>query len=86
MDNKRFYNSKAWIALRNAFRIQNPLCVNVDQCGGATHTIDHIKAISEGGARLDPANLQALCKSCNASKTAKQRKGATRLNPQSLMP
>jgi len=72
VDNAKFYNSKAWIALRNAFRMQNPLCKNVDKCGGATHTVDHIVPISEGGAALDVANLQPLCQACNSSKTGKQ--------------
>ncbi len=72
VDNSKFYNSKAWRSLRDVFRMQNPLCVNVDTCGGATHTIDHIKPIGEGGAALDINNLQPLCKSCNASKTGKQ--------------
>lgn len=74
VDNGKFYRSKAWIAMRNAFRAQNPLCKNVDQCGGATHTVDHIKPISEGGAALEVSNLQPLCQSCNASKTVSQRK------------
>lgn len=72
VDNGRFYRSKEWIATRNAFRTANPLCKNVDTCGGATHTVDHIKPISEGGAKFDWGNLQPLCKSCNASKTGKQ--------------
>ena len=72
VDNSRFYHSREWIALRNAFRAANPLCKNVDECGGATHTVDHIIPISEGGARLDWNNLAPLCQSCNASKTGKQ--------------
>lgn len=72
VDNGKFYRSKTWIALRNAFRAQNPLCINVDKCGGATHTVDHRIPISEGGAALDGSNLQPLCQSCNASKTGKQ--------------
>ena len=72
VDNSKFYHSKEWIALRNAYRRQNPLCINVDTCGGATHTIDHIVPISEGGAALNTDNLQPLCKSCNARKTGKQ--------------
>lgn len=72
VDNGKLYRSKRWMQLRDAFRSQNPLCVNYEKCGGATHTIDHVKPISEGGAIYDWANLQALCVSCNASKTGKQ--------------
>lgn len=31
---------------------------------------DHIVPIGEGGARYDPANGQALCADCDATKTA----------------
>lgn len=75
VDNQAFYHSKEWIRLRNAFRLQNPLCANVDSCGGATHTVDHITPISEGGAPLDVSNLQPLCRECNASKTGRQAHG-----------
>jgi len=29
---------------------------------------DHIRAIKDGGARLDPSNHQSLCAGCNARK------------------
>jgi 5-methylcytosine-specific restriction enzyme A len=32
--------------------------------------VDHIIALSRGGARLDPANLQSLCRTCHNRKTA----------------
>ena len=28
-------------------------------------TVDHITALADGGARLDPANLRAACRACN---------------------
>lgn len=28
---------------------------------------DHITPVAQGGARLDPANLRAACRPCNAS-------------------
>lgn len=34
-------------------------------CTGHANTVDHIRAIAEGGARLDPANLRAACAPCN---------------------
>ena len=72
VDNGKFYRSKQWIAVRNSFRMQNPLCKNWEQCGGVTHTVDHIKPISEGGAVFNWENLQPLCQKCNSSKTGKQ--------------
>jgi 5-methylcytosine-specific restriction endonuclease McrA len=32
------------------------------------NVVDHIKRLAEGGARLDPQNLQSLCYSCNRIK------------------
>ncbi len=72
VDNGRFYRSAKWIKLRDAFRLANPLCVNVDTCGNAMYYVDHIVPIAEGGAPLDWGNLQSLCVQCNASKTGKQ--------------
>lgn len=74
VDNSRFYNSTEWRNLSKAFKRENPVCVNFEICGGAADYTDHIKPISQGGAKLDWANLQSLCTSCNASKTSKQGK------------
>jgi hypothetical protein len=42
-------------------------CTQLGRRERATCT-DHIRAMKDGGARLDPANLQSLCKACNAWK------------------
>jgi 5-methylcytosine-specific restriction protein A len=34
--------------------------------------VDHIKPISEGGEAFDIGNLQSLCVSCHAKKSAKE--------------
>lgn len=69
-----FYSSSAWIKLRNYKRLLNPLCEHCIKLDILTpyHTVDHIKPISEGGAALDLANLQTLCKQCHAIKTGKE--------------
>ena len=72
VDNQRFYNSAAWRKFAKAHKMQNPLCVNFDECGGVAEYSDHINPISEGGAKFDLENIQSLCKKCNASKTGKQ--------------
>ena len=41
---------------------------------------DHIRAQAAGGARMDPANHQSLCRSCNARK-AVRFEGALGRNP-----
>ena len=70
-----FYNSKMWRSLRN-YKIQmQPLCEQCERKGltEAGREIDHIVAIKDGGQRLALGNLQTLCSSCHASKSAKER-------------
>ena len=70
-----FYNSKKWVSLRN-YKIQmNPLCEQCERKGltEAGREIDHIVAIKDGGETLALRNLQTLCRSCHASKSAKER-------------
>ena len=35
-------------------------------CSGPASTVDHVRPLAEGGARLDPANLVACCVRCNS--------------------
>lgn len=46
-----------------------------EQCGlkGVKLYADHIVEIRDGGSKTDPANGQALCASCHARKTARER-------------
>lgn len=60
-----FYNSTAWRTLRNAFIKANPKCI---ECGQPATVADHKVRIKEGGAPLDPNNLQAMCQSCHNRK------------------
>lgn len=65
-----FYSSVAWLRTRDAYRAKNPLC---EKCSQPMYYVDHIVPISQGGAKHDFNNLQSLCKSCNAKKTAGQK-------------
>jgi 5-methylcytosine-specific restriction protein A len=69
-----FYSCSAWIKLRNYKRLLNPICESCEKLGLIIpfNTIDHIIPITEGGAALDLANLQTLCKQCHAIKTGKE--------------
>lgn len=73
---KRGYD-RTWQKLRAWFLASNPLCVHCQQAGILTvaHHVDHIQPITQGGARLDQANLQALCAGCHSRKTRRERKG-----------
>lgn len=72
----RFYNSKAWRNLRANFIQDNPICVMCSKEGKLVpgDHVDHIKPISEGGAKLEPSNLQTLCRSCHSRKTLEEQR------------
>lgn len=53
-----------WQRLRAWYLKQYPLCNRCEGVVPAT-VVHHIKPISEGGARLDVENLEALCATCH---------------------
>lgn len=69
-----FYRSKEWRNIRQRKLFLNPFCEECSRHSIATPAtdIDHIVAITAGGARLDIQNLRALCHSCHSRKTAKE--------------
>jgi 5-methylcytosine-specific restriction protein A len=71
---KAFYDSKAWRSLRNYKRQLDPLCEECERKGiiEPGMEVDHIKSLRDNGAPLSLGNLQNLCKSCHASKSAKE--------------
>lgn len=63
---KRGYDN-AWMRCRNMFITMHPLCsicLENSKYTPAT-VVHHIIPISEGGKRLDPANLTSLCRECH---------------------
>ena len=71
---RAFYNSRQWRSLRN-YKIQlDPLCEECNRKGLVEPgvEVDHIKALRDNGAPLSLSNLQSLCRSCHASKSAKE--------------
>ena len=71
-DNSAFYHSKAWRMTRKFYIKDNPLCEMCKRKGETTaaQMVDHIKQISLGGLMLHHSNLQSLCNSCHAKKSA----------------
>lgn len=70
-----FYGTGRWRKVRDRYIKRHPLC---EDClaRGITRPaamVDHIEEIKDGGAKLDPENLQALCWGCHAVKTADGR-------------
>lgn len=67
------YHSTRWRKLTAWYKMNHPVC-EMEGCTQPSKYTDHIKPISEGGDIWNEQNLQALCVSCNAKKTAKQSK------------
>jgi 5-methylcytosine-specific restriction endonuclease McrA len=60
----------AWAKVSKYVRTNEPVCRH---CKNALATmVDHIKPLKQGGDRLALNNLQPLCHSCHATKTAKE--------------
>lgn len=55
-----------WRALRADVLRRHPRCA----CGSKATEVDHLVAIRDGGARLDPKNLRTMCKPCHSRRTA----------------
>lgn len=72
----KFYKGTRWQKLRRMFLAKHPLCEVCLREGRIepAKIVDHIKEITDGGARYDEDNLQALCLSCHNTKTAEQKK------------
>lgn len=71
-----FYQSSDWLAMRRRVLSEEHNC---RRCGralaGRNPHVDHIVPISEGGAKLDRSNLQALCgPRCHMAKTSRDKK------------
>jgi 5-methylcytosine-specific restriction endonuclease McrA len=73
----------AWRRLRAEYLSQHPLCELRDHpsvegsCLELATQVDHRQPIAAGGARLDPANLRALCESCHSKVTNNYRSTGT---------
>jgi 5-methylcytosine-specific restriction endonuclease McrA len=74
-DRAAFYASPAWKWARSQQLLREPNC----WCGAKASAVDHIVPIGEGGADLDPDNLQSLCKRHHGPKTlAESHRGMKR--------
>ena len=67
-----FYQSKEWRAL--VARIKRERGCYCQRCG-STHRVigDHIVELRDGGAPLDPSNIELLCQEHHNGKTAEAR-------------
>ena len=69
------YNTTQWRNVRALILQDSPLCKACEEVGLITlaQMVDHIKPVRLGGNFWDRNNLQPLCNSCHASKSAKER-------------
>ena len=69
------YHTTHWRNLRASVLQASPLCKACEDVGLITlaQMVDHIKPVRLGGEFFDAENLQPLCNSCHASKSAKER-------------
>jgi hypothetical protein len=70
---RQLYRSAAWRRLSEQARQQQPWC-SVDGCRSDDLTADHIVSPLDGGAPLDPANVQVLCRAHQNRKHDQQRR------------
>ena len=64
-----FYRGGGWRAARERHLAANPGCA---VCGAVATVVDHIRPRAEGGADLDPGNLQSLCQVHSQAKTTQE--------------
>ena len=67
-----YYHDPRWIALVKAIKAhRGNVC---ERCGGDHRVLgDHIIELKDGGALLDPGNVELLCQRCHARKTEKAK-------------
>ena len=67
-----FYRSKEWTDLIASIKAERGNACR--RCGSTNRVIgDHIKELKDGGAPLDPNNIELLCIGCHNRKTHKAR-------------
>jgi 5-methylcytosine-specific restriction endonuclease McrA len=64
---------RAWRAVRPIILARDEHWCQIQGagCTGIATEVDHINPLATGGARLDPTNLRAACRHCNAGAGAR---------------
>ena len=75
-EERRFYGSNLWKNIRQAHRINEPLCRECKKQGRVTamYVVDHIQPIRDGGNPTDGDNLQSLCERHHNEKRNRERR------------
>lgn len=68
----RFYSSPEWRALLAEIKLERGRYC--ERCGSKHRVIgDHRVELKDGGAPLDPSNVELMCQACHNRKTAEAR-------------
>lgn len=69
-DGDPFYSTPAWRRVRLLVldRDDHVCQIRGAKCTKVATEVDHIVPVMDGGAKLDPGNLRASCRWCNASR------------------
>ena len=70
----KLYNTSKWRQNRNRYIRHYPVCSSckINNIIREANVVDHIIPVSEGGSFYDWNNLQSMCTSCHAKKTANE--------------
>jgi 5-methylcytosine-specific restriction enzyme A len=70
----RLVNTAPWRKVRAQVlkRDRNRCQLREPGCTGQATQVDHIVNVADGGAPLDPKNLQSACPTCNARKAGRE--------------
>ena len=72
---RRPYDSRRWALVRlKAMERDGWRCRSCGKAGRLE--VDHVVPLARGGDPFNPANLQALCRSCHFAKTAAENREA----------
>lgn len=66
MAERRPYDDVRWKPLRVEILTRDGWACR--ECGKPADRVDHVKPWRQGGAWFDPANLEAVCRSCNTKR------------------
>ena len=75
-NNEKRYSHSSYRRRRAVFMAANPLCVECESKGviEAATVLDHIKPVEQGGSFHDADNWQALCVTCHARKSNRDKR------------
>lgn len=74
---------RTWATVRKTYLSQHPLCEQCEKEGRVrpAKEVHHIKALQDGGERLNPDNFMAVCRECHRKFTEAEIRARKGLAP-----